>query len=81
MFQETGDRTNFQGRYVVRHAWTGSADCPAADAYRQALAERQRQEAANLANLTGWDINEIRARMNLPVEPEQPRWWEWLWRD
>ena len=23
VFQETGDRTNFQGRYVLRHAWTG----------------------------------------------------------
>ena len=23
VFQETGDRANFQGRYVLRHAWTG----------------------------------------------------------
>ena len=22
-FQETSDRTSFQGRYVLRHAWTG----------------------------------------------------------
>ena len=25
VFQETGDRTNFQGRYVLRHPWTGDA--------------------------------------------------------
>ena len=29
VFQETGDRSNFQGRYVLRHPWTGKADCPA----------------------------------------------------
>ena len=23
-FQETGDRTNFQGRYIIRHPWRGS---------------------------------------------------------
>jgi len=23
VFQETGDRGNFQGRYVLRHPWTG----------------------------------------------------------
>ncbi len=32
VFQETGDRTNFQGRYVLRHPWTGEAKCEAAKA-------------------------------------------------
>src|SRR5215813_13258266 len=27
VFQETGDRANFQGRYVLRHAWTGGDSC------------------------------------------------------
>ena len=27
VFQETGDRANFQGRYVLRHAWTGNETC------------------------------------------------------
>ena len=31
MFQETGDRSNFQGRYVLRHPWKGKATCPAAE--------------------------------------------------
>ena len=26
VFQETADRTNFQGRYVLRHPWTGTGD-------------------------------------------------------
>ncbi len=33
VFQETGDRTNFQGRYVLRHPWTGEAKCDAAKEY------------------------------------------------
>ncbi len=52
-FQETGDRANFQGRYVLQHAWTGEAQCPAAQAYRRALPERQDKEAQTLASLTG----------------------------
>ena len=33
-FQETADRTNFQGRYVLRHAWKGEGSCEAAAQYR-----------------------------------------------
>ncbi|HEU5162171.1 MAG TPA: DUF2330 domain-containing protein, partial [Thermoanaerobaculia bacterium] len=29
VLQETGDRTNFQARYVLRHPWKGDADCDA----------------------------------------------------
>ena len=39
VFQETGDRTNFQGRYVIRHPWQGSPDaCRAARDYFADLA-------------------------------------------
>ena len=62
VFQETADRENFQGRYVLRHAWTGSAQCEAAEKYRRGLAERREQEAQNLARLTGWPIAEIRRK-------------------
>ena len=27
VFQETGDRANFQGRYILRHPWTGKISC------------------------------------------------------
>jgi hypothetical protein len=63
VFMETHDRENFQGRYVLRHPWRGTASCPAADAYRASLPARFRQEAQNLSGLTGWDAKEIAARM------------------
>lgn len=63
MFQETGDRSNFQGRYVLRHPFAGPAQCEAGNAYRRALGPRFEREAVTLSQLTGWDIAEIRARM------------------
>lgn len=68
-FMETHDRENFQGRYVLRHPWRGTATCPAAEAYRAGLPARFRQEAANLANLTGWDAKDIAARMEAAGQP------------
>ena len=48
VFQETGDRTNFQGRYVLRHPWNGSADCDGGHgATASALAEAQRAGGAD----------------------------------
>jgi hypothetical protein len=85
VFQETGDRTNFQGRYVLRHAWTGEDSCAATDAYRQSVRQRQEQEAARLASLTGWNLFDVRTRMGLGEEPgpprRQPAWWERLWKN
>ena len=65
VLRETGDRTTFQGRYVLRHAWQGSDRCPAARAYRESLPARWEEEARALADLTGWDLAEIRTRMGL----------------
>jgi hypothetical protein len=81
MFQETSDRNNFQARYILRHAWTGTDDCPAATTYRQQLRERYEQEARTLANLTGWNIGEIRQAMNLASLPggEDMKWYQRLW--
>jgi hypothetical protein len=62
MFQETPDRANFQGRYVLRHPWTGTANCPEAKAYQESLAQRQHREAAALAELTGWSLDGIRRK-------------------
>ena len=80
-FQETGDRSNFQGRYILRHPWTGDDQCPAADAYRQQLAQRRATQAEALAKMTGWTEAEIRERMGLEgtavAEPEP--WWKRLW--
>jgi hypothetical protein len=80
VFQETADRANFQGRYVLRHAWTGAASCSAATEYRQALNERRGREADQLARLTGWNSGEIRQKMGSGVAGAEPAWWERLWK-
>jgi hypothetical protein len=82
VFQETGDRANFQGRYVLRHAWTGSETCSESDAYRRSLGERREREAQMLARLTGWDINEIRRRQGIvPRAATDDRyWWQKIWK-
>jgi hypothetical protein len=82
VFQETGDRTNFQGRYVMRHAWAGTATCDAARTYRLSLRQRHEQEAQQLAALTGWPIGGIRAKMGLGDKPlVEPAWWERIWKN
>ena len=63
LFQETADTANFQGRYILRHPYAGEATCEAGRAYQRDLATRYAQEAATLAELTGWEIAEIRDRM------------------
>jgi hypothetical protein len=84
VFQETADRTNFQGRYVLRHPWKGDDDsCPTAAEYRKSLPQRLEKEAQTLSTLTGWNIDEIRRKMNL-TKPEQAqteeRWWQKIWK-
>jgi hypothetical protein len=65
MFQETADRSNFQGRYILRHPYTGPVACAAGEAYRRSLGARFEAEAATLSQLTGWDIASIREKMRL----------------
>ena len=62
-FIETGDRENFQGRYILQHPFAGTATCAAAASYRASLPARYRKEADNLGDLTGWPRGEIEARM------------------
>ncbi len=83
---ETGDRSNFQGRYILRHAFTGEMACAAGEQYRQSLPRRYEREAQTLANLTGWDIGEIRADMkdygtDPGKVPEPQPWWKSLWKN
>jgi hypothetical protein len=86
VFQETADRTNFQGRYVIRHEWKGDGDCPGAVAYRAGLAERRSKEAATLVELTGWDMARIRNKMAVAADWTRPedrplKWWQRVWKD
>jgi hypothetical protein len=94
VFQETADDTNFQGRYILRYHWGGADTCPEAIEYSKNIKAKQaleaQKEAQNLAELTGWDINQIREKMGLSRElPElsdhhinqqtQKSWWQRLW--
>lgn len=88
MLQVTEDRQNFQGRYVMRHPWTGEATCETADSYYAGLRDRFEKEAKNLANMTGWDIGTIRRKMEKngqsfdmkPTKDDRP-WWEQMWNE
>lgn len=89
-FQETGDRSNFQGRYVLQHPWKGSAVCSAADGYWREVRRRQETEAQTLASLTGWDMKKIQGQLDLPGtkpagdkddpnENDDEPWWKKIW--
>ncbi len=79
MFQETGDRQNYQGRYVIRHPYKGELTCDATE-YLKQVRERQEREVQHLANLTGWDLEEIRGKVPFPdgTSPKDP-WWKRIW--
>jgi hypothetical protein len=73
-FQETRDTGNFQGRYVLRHEWHGKPTCKEAHEYLAGLPKRREEQAKTLARLTGWDIDEIRARAGKYVDrAKRPR--------
>ena len=82
VFQETGDRQNYQGRYIVRHPWKAATSCDATN-YEASVRERQEREAQQLAKLTGWDIDDIRARISFAggerPQPKKEPWWKRLW--
>jgi hypothetical protein len=83
VFQETADRENFQGRYVLRHAWTGTDRCSEAQRYQEDLPRRQEGEVQTLASLTGWNIEEIRKKANVAVarQDRNVKWWRKIWSD
>lgn len=86
MLQETADRENFQGRYVLRNPWTGKMSCEAGQRYLETLPDRFEKEAQTLSNLTGWELSDIRKKMikggqdfePTPVVDPTP-WWESIW--
>jgi hypothetical protein len=83
IFQETGDRNNFQARYVLRHAWKGEATCAGAQAYFEELDRRRNQEVTTLASLTGWSEEEIRKKMGPDAPGKRPKaepWYKSLWK-
>ncbi len=57
VFQETPNKSQFQGRYIMQHAVQGDLTCNEAIPYYKEVAKRREKELHQLANLTGWDIS------------------------
>jgi hypothetical protein len=82
VFQETSDRTNFQGRYILQHPYQGRSECSAMDDYRERLRDRRSKEAETLASLTGWSMADISKKMGPDGENVKGRpWYRRLWND
>lgn len=88
-FKTTGDKSNFQGRYILRHAYDGEMECPAAEAYKTEVNKRKETEIKTLANLTGWNTRDIRKKVEksdggfLDVDKSKSSddWWNNIWPD
>lgn len=101
-FQPTSNKTNFQGRYIIRHPYTNEIGKTCAkeidqlieetdkfqnkeqllrlvsQKYSESLTKRQEQQVQNLANLTGWNIKDIRNRVDYFRLKPIP-WWRKIW--
>jgi len=82
-FQATGNRNNFQGRFIIQHPWKGDPkQCPQAKQYFDQLGKRMQKRADTLAHLTGWDRSEIQKNIDWPknqtVKNHDP-WWKNVW--
>jgi hypothetical protein len=80
MFQETANREQFQGRYVLRHPFKGSITCQVGEQYKKSLAKRFDREGETLAKLTGWKIRDIRQKMDLAQTQTEP-FWRNIWQE
>ena len=88
-FKTTGNRENFQGRYVLRHAYEGEMKCEAAKDYKVMVNKRRDEEVKTLANLTGWDrtkiwtdIEDAGTGTKFVIKDDDdrgPTWWKSLW--
>ncbi|MEM9600451.1 MAG: DUF2330 domain-containing protein, partial [Pseudomonadota bacterium] len=85
-FKTTGNRDNFQGRYVLRHAYDGEMTCEAAADYKTSVNKRRQTEIKTLANLTGWDRSDIRRKVEadtgfFEIDKTVPdhKWWTRIW--
>jgi hypothetical protein len=79
-FQETQDQENFQARYVLQHGWNGSPTaCEAAKNYFDELNKRKAHEAETLADLTGWNLEDVIKKAGLTPESQPKPWWQGIW--
>jgi hypothetical protein len=80
IFQETQDQENFQARYVMHRPWDGSPTaCEAARNYFDELNKRRAHEAETLADLTGWNLQDVIKKAGLPPDSQPKPWWQGIW--
>jgi hypothetical protein len=80
IFQETQDQENFQARYVMHREWDGSPTaCEAAKNYFDELDKRKEHDAETLADLTGWNLEDVIKKAGLPSESQPKPWWLGIW--
>ncbi len=70
MFINTPDQSRFQGRYVIRHAATGSLDCEEGKRYKSDLRMRRQKELQELAALTGWSVSKWGSYLGQNILPD-----------
>jgi hypothetical protein len=80
IFQETSNSEFFQGRYILQHPFTGEMKCEAANNYQKLVRDRQEQEAQTLAQLTGWNIRDIRRKVE-KTRIEASYFWRNIWNN
>lgn len=78
-FQNTANQQLFQGRYVIRHPFREKITCDAGRDYPQQVKQRQEKEAQTLATLTGWNLSDIKGKINF-LEGDNIPWWRKLWQ-
>ena len=79
-FQTTSNKELFQGRYVIRHPFREKMSCEGADEYLKQTRQRQEKEAQTLAKLTGWNLFDIREKIQFVKAGGNPSWWRKLWQ-
>ncbi len=78
-FQETANTQLFQGRYIIRHPYRAEINCgDRGKEYQQSVRKRQEREAKTLAQLTSWNLDEIRSKIDF-IEAKPIPWWRNLW--
>ena len=69
-------------RFTSGGAAVANFNIATTERYNDRNGERQEREAQQLANLTGWDIDDIRGKIPLiaDTKTDQPsHWWSRLW--
>jgi len=84
VLHETGDRENWQARYVIHHPYPGNEECAQRSPYLKTVWARRAKEAANYASLTGTDERTVRKMMDVRDDwsygDETLSWWDRIWR-